>query len=136
MEEDEEEAEEAESDDEDSHLSKLAPRVVDKESVMMAVSAMPSANKMRCHTTTSTLDNTCNESFVPVMFFSCIESSVFRHVLFSEDRSHLLHDDVAGEQEGDCDSNHKEDVVPALLRAPGKGGNVDMDFLKETLTCP
>ena len=50
-------------------MSKLAPRVVDKESVMMAVSAMPSANKIRCHTTTSTLDNTCNESFVPLMFF-------------------------------------------------------------------
>ena len=129
MEEDEEEVEEDENDDEDSHLSKLAPRVVDKESVMMAVSAMPSANKIRCHTTTSTLDNTCNESFVPLMFFSCNESLVFRHVLFSEDLSHLLHDDVAGEQEGDCYSNHKEDVVPALLRAPGKGGNVDMDFL-------
>ena len=114
--------EEDENDDEDSHLSKLAPRVVDKESVMMAVSAMPSASRIRCHTTTSTLDNTCNESFVPLMFFLCNESSVFRHVLFSEDRSHLLHDDVAGEQEGDCDSNHKEDVVPALLRAPGKDG--------------
>ena len=61
--------EEDENDDEDSHLSKLAPRVVDRESVMMAVSAMPSANKIRCHTTTSTLDNTCNESFVPLMFF-------------------------------------------------------------------
>ena len=129
--------EEDEIDDEDSHLSKLAPRVVDKESVMMAVSAMPSANRIRCHTTTSTLDNTCNESFVPLMFFSCNESLVFRHVLFSEDLSHLLHDDVAGEQEGDCDANHKEDVVPALLRAPGK--DVDMGFLGkkfETRTCP
>ena len=44
MEEDEEEVEEDESDDEDSHLSKLAPKVVDKESVMMAVSAMPSVS--------------------------------------------------------------------------------------------
>ena len=124
--------EEDENDDEDSHLSKLAPRVVDKESVMMAVSAMPSANKILCHTTTSTLDNICNDSFDPLKFFSCNESSVS----FSEDLSHLLHDDVAGEQKGDCDSNHKEDVVPALLRAPGEDGNVDLDFLKETPTCP
>ena len=101
---------------------------------MMAVSAMPSASKIRCHTTTSTLDNTCNQSFVPLMFFSN-ENLVSRHVLFSEDLSHLLHDDVAGEQEGDRDADHKEDVVPALLRAPGKDGNVDMEFF-ETPTCP
>ena len=68
--------------------------------------------------------------------FSCNESLVSRHVLFSEDLSHLLHDDVAGEQKGDCDSNHKEDVVPALLGAPGEDGNVVMEFLKETPTCP
>ena len=67
--EDEKEVVEDENDDEDSHLSKLAPRVVDKESVMMAVSAMPSASRIRCHTTTSTLDNTCNEKVVPLMFF-------------------------------------------------------------------
>ena len=48
--------------------------------------------------------------------------------MFSEDLSHLLHDNVAGEQEGDRDADHKEDVVPALLRAPGKDGNVDMEF--------
>ena len=55
--------------------------------------------------------------------------------MFSEDLSHLLHDNVAGEQEGDRDADHKEDVVPALLRAPGKDGNVDMEFF-ETPTCP
>ena len=41
-----------------THLSRLAPRVVVSARVVMPVRAMPSANKILCHTTTSTLDNT------------------------------------------------------------------------------
>ena len=44
-----------------THLSRLAPRVVVMERVMMPVRAIPSANKILCQTTTSTLDNTCRQ---------------------------------------------------------------------------
>ena len=41
-----------------THLSRLAPRVVVRERVVMPVRAIPSANKILCQTTVSTLDKT------------------------------------------------------------------------------
>ena len=73
--------------------------------VVMPVRAIPSASKIRCHTTTNTLDNTCDQ-----------QSSV--HCVWSWFcKPHLLYDDIAGQKKGDCDSNDEENIVPALLGA-------------------
>ena len=73
--------------------------------VVMPVRAIPSASKIRCHTTTNTLDNTCDQ-----------QSSV--HCVWSWFcKPHLLYDDIAGQKQGDCDSNDEENIVPALLGA-------------------
>ena len=54
-----------------THLSRLAPRVVVSARVVMPVRAMPSANKILCQTTTSTLDKTW------VGFIDCFQTLFF-----------------------------------------------------------
>ena len=47
-----------------THLSRFEPREVERERVMMPVRAIPKANNILCHTTTSTVDNTWQQSLV------------------------------------------------------------------------